>query len=353
MSSYAYRFVGQETLPSRLTEFDRRQFFELNAGDIQAIRDRFRTDHRAAAALQLLFLRACGRPADRFTTLPRSLLRYVFEALGFAPLTIASLRSLYRRRPTLYEHQLWAKSHLGLKDVNDETEAELKGVLKLAAAEVAHPEEVAIVARQWLYDRRLLIPSSRRLQDWAREAFSGIEAQILGVVLAAVPPATIRRCRDSVYSLRAHAAETHLEWLRTPSKRHGRSSLAEIIEKIRYLKDLTVHEWSLDDIAIAKQHAYAQRVQARRPVKTRQIKEGTQTIELVCFLRVGLPQLTEVAIQQSNRRGQQLFREAAQKAQLARGERRPICGNACKTPARSCAATPSLGRPGAGKPISF
>jgi hypothetical protein len=34
MSTYAYRFVGQEKLPSRLYEFDREQFFQLTAADM-------------------------------------------------------------------------------------------------------------------------------------------------------------------------------------------------------------------------------------------------------------------------------------------------------------------------------
>ena len=34
MSTYVYRFVGLETLPGRLTEFDLQQFFELGTGEI-------------------------------------------------------------------------------------------------------------------------------------------------------------------------------------------------------------------------------------------------------------------------------------------------------------------------------
>ena len=67
MSTYVYRFVGLETLPGRLTDFDLQQFFQLGNGDVEAIRQRFRSDRRVAGALQLLFLRACGAP---WTALP-------------------------------------------------------------------------------------------------------------------------------------------------------------------------------------------------------------------------------------------------------------------------------------------
>jgi len=72
MSTYMYRFVGLEVLPVRLTAFDLQYFFRLADGDVEAIRQRFRSDRRVAGALQLLFLRACGRPMDRFSVLPRN-----------------------------------------------------------------------------------------------------------------------------------------------------------------------------------------------------------------------------------------------------------------------------------------
>ncbi|MDM0109272.1 hypothetical protein QTH97_30345, partial [Variovorax sp. J22R24] len=44
MSTYVYRFVGLEALPGRLTDFDLQQFFQLGTGDVEAIRQRFRSD---------------------------------------------------------------------------------------------------------------------------------------------------------------------------------------------------------------------------------------------------------------------------------------------------------------------
>ncbi|CAN7752460.1 Tn3 family transposase [Variovorax sp. LjRoot84] len=327
MSTYAYRFVGLESLPNRLTDFDLQQFFQLSAADLDAIRERFRSAHRVAGALQLLFLRASGRPMDRFSVLPRNLLRYVSETLQAPLLTIASLRSLYERRPTLYEHQQWAKNHLGLKDLDAESEAELMGVLALHAAEAAHSDDLVTSACHWLYDHHILIPGPRRVQDWARGALAAIEAHIHSAIAGEVTPAVLQHCRESAYSLRPVGEVTHLEWLKTPSKRHGPSTLNETLEKVRYLKSLGVHEWPLPGVALPKQRAYAQQVQARRPAKTRELKEARQTIELVCFLRVSLLELTDIAMQQGMRRSQQLFREATQEARASRDRSDTVARN--------------------------
>jgi len=107
MSTYQRRFVGAEQLPRHLSEFDVEQFFRLLPDDVLAIRDRFRADRRLGPALQLVFLRASGRPLDRFAAVPKHLLRHLSTELGLAAINIASLRTLYVRRETLYDHQKW------------------------------------------------------------------------------------------------------------------------------------------------------------------------------------------------------------------------------------------------------
>ena len=172
MSTYALRFVGQEGLSNRLSDFDLNQFFLLTAADIKAVGAQFRSDHRAPAALMVLYLRAVGRPLDSSTVLPRNLLRYVGETFRTTAPTIASLRSIYQRSQTLYIHQLWAKTHLGLKDLDEQSEAQLVALLKLQAAEASHSDDLATAACHWLYEHRILIPGPRRVQDWARAAFA-------------------------------------------------------------------------------------------------------------------------------------------------------------------------------------
>jgi hypothetical protein len=48
--TFAQRFIGAETLPSRMSELDVQQFFSLSKDDISAVCERFRDDRRVAAA---------------------------------------------------------------------------------------------------------------------------------------------------------------------------------------------------------------------------------------------------------------------------------------------------------------
>jgi hypothetical protein len=124
MPGLEFRYVGQDRLPTRLSEFDVECYFALTDSEVAAINERFRRDRRAGA-IQLVFLRASGHTLDHVGTLPRQLLRYVCERLSLPTPTIASLRTLYHRYKTLYDHQVWACEYLGLTSVGPDV---LKGL---------------------------------------------------------------------------------------------------------------------------------------------------------------------------------------------------------------------------------
>ncbi len=316
--SFAKRFIGAENLPTRLSEFDVQQSFCMSAEDIAAVAGRFRHDRRVAAAIQMLFLRASGRPKDRFASVSKTLLRAVCEAFQTPAVSIASLRSLYARRQTLYEHQAWACTYLGLQDLDAAGVDQLQKVLAISALEAAHPDDLAETARMWLYERRIVIPGPRRLADLAREAFDATEAAMAATIEAGVGKAALLKAIDWCYATQSKGVATQLEWLKTPPKRHSPSTMAETLEKIRALKELGVHAWPLDAVALSKQQAYAAHVQMRRPSMTARIERQRQTVEIACFLRVTLLELTDMALSQASRRSQDLFRSAAERVEKGR-----------------------------------
>ncbi|NML17305.1 Tn3 family transposase [Azohydromonas caseinilytica] len=314
MSAFADRFVGCDALPSRLSDFDREHFFTLSKADVQALQEQFREEHRLAAALLVMFMRVAGRSLDGFTMLPRNLLRYAAEALGVAAPSIASLRSIYKRKQTLFAHQRWARDYLGLTELGPDQEREVVAMLEVQAQAAAHTDDLVQAARQWLFGQRIVIPSSRRLLDWARDAFAKTEAQVAITIAQAVGHADAARLLVVVYALRPGTDVTHLEWLKTPPRRHSPTTLAETMEKVRYLKSLRVHQWDLSGVMLQRQQAYARQVRARRPYKSRALHTTTQLVEVACFLHVTLLELTDAALHLSGRRTRQLARTAAERA---------------------------------------
>ena len=316
MSTYQRRFVGVEQLPRHLSEFDVEQFFRLLPADIIAIRDRFRADRRLGPALQLVFLRAAGRPLDRFSAAPKNLLRHLSAELNLSSTSIASLRSLYARRATLYEHQKWARTHADLDFPDEGESAKLRIALAEFAKDAASVDELVQQGMNWLYDRKLLIPADRLLRDWSRTAYASIESAALAIIKTAAPPAQMNQCRAAIFEQREDT--TVLEWLKTPVGRHGPTTLIEATEKIAYLKTLGAHEWQLDGITVARQRAYAQSLATRPPSASKRRKDDTQSLEIVSFLRVTLLELTDNTLYVASRRISDLVRRAANKTQTLR-----------------------------------
>jgi len=316
--SFAKRFIGAENLPTRLSEFDVQQSFCLSADDIAAVTERFRHDRRVAAAIQMLFLRASGRPMDRFASVPKTLLRSVCDAFQSSGVSIASLRSLYARRQTLYEHQAWARTYLGLQELDESHTEKLQKVLAVAALEAAHPDDLAETVRLWLYERRIVIPGPRSKWPSGRQAFDATEAAMATTIEAWLGKAVLLKAIDWSYASQDGTAASHLEWLKTPPKRHSPSTMDETLEKIRALKELGVNDWPLDAVPLSKQQAYAAHVQMRRPSMTARIERQRQIVEIICFLRVTLLELTDMALLQASRRSQDLFRRAAERVEKRR-----------------------------------
>lgn len=128
-------------MPKTLTEFDVEQSFQLSTDDLDAIRRKFRTTSRIAAAIQLTAIRATGRPLDRLNNVPRALLRYVCSALGASETSIASLKTLYGRRSTLYEHQQWARLTCGFAEADDDALSRCAEALNRLAGTVLNHEQ--------------------------------------------------------------------------------------------------------------------------------------------------------------------------------------------------------------------
>jgi hypothetical protein len=318
MPAFALRFVGQEALPPRLSEFDRGAVLHAHVGGRGghpgAVPQRPPPARRADAAVH-----ARGRPtAGRFQRAASKPPAHTAQVLAVSPPSIASLRSIYKRRQTLSKHQLWAKTYLGLRELEPDDEAALTAALLAQAADASHADDLVQIGQPLAVhaahpDPRSAPPAG--LGSWSICNGRGADPQ-RGECRRAAGSGP-ESCRRRIQRSAGHrhdapgVAEDAVEASRPQHSCRNRRQ-GPLPQGAR------CHDWNLSAVSLAKQQAYARQVQARRPVKTREIKPSRQLIELVCFLRVTLLELTDVALLQTSRRSQQLFREAADKAQSNR-----------------------------------
>lgn len=202
MTTFRQRFVGATELPKSLTEFDVEQSFQLSKDDLEAIRKRFRTTGRLAAAIQLTVIRTTGRPLDRLTNVPRALLRSLCSALGVQETTIASLKALYSRQSTLYEHQAWARQASGFSEADADVLAMCAQTLGRLAGTASSVDELVKQAEIWLFDQGRVLPGDRVLRDLSRHAYLAIDEAALNTIREQVGEPGVGKAIKAVFSMR-------------------------------------------------------------------------------------------------------------------------------------------------------
>jgi TnpA family transposase len=313
MPAYHRRYVGATVLPKTLSQADVELCFSLTAADVAAVRQAFTTKHRLAAGLQLVVLRATGRPLDKVAGVPKALLAGLARSLDVQALSIATLRALYTRRRTLFEHQAWARGASGSTPPEPAID-DLARALKELSASAADVDELVECAANWLFDRHHLLPSERVLRDLARTAFADVQAAAIAALKRDVSPAELRAALAAVRAKRrGRAGGTVFEWLKGGPGKPGQTTISELTEKIAYLKSLRVDTWTLDAISSSRMRAYARAIEARPPAQTARLIDDTLLLELACFLRVKLLDLTDDLVYTAGRRFNDLKRQATSK----------------------------------------
>jgi hypothetical protein len=156
--------LGRRTLPRDLSAFEIEAFFNFSDTERRVIEDRRGPALKLALALQIGFLRMTGRILEAVRIVPPALWRHLGEQLGVAAPDLASLRSMYQRRRTLFEHQEVACEMLGIHWLSEAQRRALVRVLRGEPTRTSHRQRLLQFARRWLYEHRLIVLRDRDLR---------------------------------------------------------------------------------------------------------------------------------------------------------------------------------------------
>ena len=155
MQHWQLPFLGLQVFPTELTAFEIRYFFTFTTTEREAIFSRYGEHHRLAAAIQIGWIKMTGCPLDAFDTLPIAVLRHLGTELALATPELTSLRALYGRRSTLYEHQAWAAELLGFRPFTERRQRALARQVRREAHKAITLNRLVEFARRWLYEQNL------------------------------------------------------------------------------------------------------------------------------------------------------------------------------------------------------
>jgi Domain of unknown function (DUF4158) len=196
---------------------------------------------------------------------PRAVFVQVAHQLALPAPELGTLRALYRRRSTLFEHQAWASAHAGLHwpHVTDVTAVVESLVANSASTLDRH--RLLRAAREALLARGCLIPAERDIQDWVRRGVAHVEAADRRQLDAEVSADVRENWLPRLMRVVSPEAMTVLEWLRRPPRRRSTKTLKEELAKLHALDALSPPT-ELAGIPPERLRAYARRMRRRRPI---------------------------------------------------------------------------------------
>jgi hypothetical protein len=133
-------------------------------------------------------------------------------------------------------------------------------LVRVLRDEVAHcsdRERLLLLARQWLYDHRLLIVHDRVIRAMVAAALVELEASTGHAIMTSVSAETRKRWISALDTPRPDGGHCQ-SWLWSAPARHSTRQITEVLERIAFLTDLGVDRrlGDLDDVLVRR---YARR----------------------------------------------------------------------------------------------
>lgn len=308
MQGWQATYLGLKELPRELSGFELQAFFTFSKAEREQIELRRGATHKLGLALHIGFLRMSGRTLSAVRVVPKTLWAHLGKELGVVPPDLASLKAMYGRDRTFFDHQQLAQQTLGFGRMTDHQTRAFVAALRAETTRLGDKAQLLGFAKRWLYEHKFLIDHDRVLRRQIGAALNLLEAQTSAAITASTTPAVLARWIQALAELRPDG-QTQQAWLwQTPAK-HSTVQLAQVFERIDLLYELRVHQ-HLADVSEVVVRRYARQLANRPPSVGARIKEPRRTLEVACFLRHCLLSATDQVILMIQRRVADLWRQA-------------------------------------------
>lgn len=286
MEIWRQQYLGLETVPASLTNAEIDFFFTPSDQAREIVARRRSPLSRMGLIIHIGFLRMTGRSLSSVDLIPASVLACAARHASLPAPQIATLRSIYRRRPTLFDHQNTATLALGLKPFGDQAIRHVTGFLRRQCGSVISRDELVRDARLWLYDHGYILPGQRPLEKLAAAAQTIALTQLKAAITKKLHPVTPTTWASELAGVGPNAGEPLLDWLRGPPGGFGRRDIAEAQDRIDELKRLGAGRIEIDDLPVERMRMHARRIARRKASTLRRLKEPRRTVEIGCWLRL-------------------------------------------------------------------
>ena len=231
MQSWHTTYLGLKDLPRELSAFELQAFFTYSRVEREVIDARYGVPHKLGLALHMGFLRLSGRSLNAVRVVPVSLWVHLGKELGVQPPELASLKAMYARGRTLFDHRQLAEETLGFRLPTEHQNRAFVQVLRDEAARLPDKDQMLVFARRWLYDRQYLIENDRALRKQIVAALDLLEAQTGASIAATVSSDMLDKWRHTLAQFRPDG-QIQQSWLWEAPAKHSTVQIAQVFERI-------------------------------------------------------------------------------------------------------------------------
>jgi TnpA family transposase len=315
------QYLGLNRFPEALSALEIDQYFTPSAEELVAILQRRSDVNAIALGLQLGFLKLTGRLLNSVEIVPSAILIHLGVVIGCAVPQIASIRALYRRRRTLYDHQIYARNLLGRTEIGDHAKRGLTAYLRREAIGVFSVPGLITKAYIWCVEHDYILPRARDVHGAAVLALRHNEA-LLAKAIYDTTEAELRADWVKRLSRKAPNGDTSvLEWVLAAPLSKSVRALDDQVAKLNCLRDLGGETLALSVISQTGLEHFSRFVATRKASALSRIKEPRRTIELACFIRLQFMRATDCALTLVDHQIAYHWREARKRASISQNGR--------------------------------
>jgi TnpA family transposase len=308
MQTWHTTYLGLKDIPRELSGFELQAFFTYSRAERAVINARYGIAHKLGLALHIGFLRLSGCSLKSIRMVPAVLWAHLGRELGVTPPEVASLKAMYGRGRTLFEHQKLAQEALGFHWMTDHQRRAFVRALRNEVTRLGDKDQLLAFAQRWLYEHTLLIEHDRALRTQIGAALDLFETETGAAIATTVPLELMGKWRGALAQMRPDG-QSQQSWLWEAPAKHSTVQISQVFERIDLLYSLDVqqHLTELSDVTVRR---YARHLASRPPSVGARIKEPRRSVETACFLRYSLLTATDQAILMIQRRVADLWRLA-------------------------------------------
>lgn len=287
-----------EAIPYNISDETLMTYCAFDEEDRRLITERHREYYnKIGFAVQLFHIRYLGWAYDHTTRVPSKVLDFISLQLGLNKPREWNLKANYKRRNTLSEHFKEICAWYGYKQVDEESEKQIKGLISNNADVVENREYIIRGIIDSMKKAKVILPKISTIEKWVLEACNKKEKDLNRLIYSMLSDRQKADLRDIIReSGDSEGKRFSLFQLRNVSGDVTPDTFKQIAERIAYIDSVGI-DIDLSFINNNMRQAIARKISNRRKSSIERIHEEKIMPSVVIYLHVTRKRLVDLAVE--------------------------------------------------------